>query len=81
MRTGWPSFDRAAAEPPIVVRRAYDRSLTSDGLFGSVAEALRVVARVRAADVDEAACLIDVGVPTDVALAGLARLDRLRAAA
>lgn len=79
--TGAPTFDLAGAEPPIVVRRAYDRYLTSDGLFGSVTEALRVVRRVRAADVDEVACLIDFGVPTEAALAGLERLDDLRRAA
>jgi natural product biosynthesis luciferase-like monooxygenase protein len=66
---------------PVVVRRAYERYLNSDGLFGSVADGLRTVDRVRAADVDEVACLIDFGIPVDVTLAGLERLDDLRRAA
>jgi natural product biosynthesis luciferase-like monooxygenase protein len=79
---GVPSFELPeGAEPPIVVRRAYQRYLNGDGLFGSVPDALRTVRRIRDADVDEVACLIDFGVPVDETLAGLRRLDELRQAA
>lgn len=60
------------------LRRRY---LTADGLFGSVADALRVVRRAAQADVDEIACLIDFGIPVDATLAGLQRIDDLRRAA
>jgi natural product biosynthesis luciferase-like monooxygenase protein len=66
------------ARSSYVVQRAVDRYLHSDGLFGSVAQALSTVDRIRAADVDEVACLIDFGVPVDAALASLERLDKLR---
>lgn len=66
---------------PAAIDSAYQRYLTSEGLFGAVSDALPVVERARAADVDEIACLIDFGVPTEAALRGLAHLDELRAAA
>jgi hypothetical protein len=64
-------------EVPIVVRRAYERYLTRDGLFGSAADARRTVERARAAGVDEIACLIDFGIPRDAVLKGLERLAGL----
>ncbi|WP_158841292.1 MupA/Atu3671 family FMN-dependent luciferase-like monooxygenase [Saccharothrix deserti] len=64
----------------MVIGRAYQRYLHQDGLFGSVEDALRAVERIRALDVDEIACLIDFGIPTDVALSGLTRLAALREA-
>ncbi|WP_271189239.1 MupA/Atu3671 family FMN-dependent luciferase-like monooxygenase [Dactylosporangium matsuzakiense] len=69
------------AAVPVVVQRAYERYRTRDGLFGSVSDALGVVRRAAAADVDEIACLIDFGVPPEAVLEGLDRLDQLRAAA
>lgn len=61
-----------------IVNRAYERYLHQDGLFGSVADARRTVDRVRAADVDEVACLIDFGVPTDTVLGSLRWLATLQ---
>ncbi|MFE2560550.1 MupA/Atu3671 family FMN-dependent luciferase-like monooxygenase [Streptomyces sp. NPDC059352] len=83
--TGRPSEERARAwarstYAPAAVDDAYQRYLTSDGLFGAVSDALPVVERAREAGVDEIACLIDFGVPIDAALSGLARLDELRTA-
>jgi natural product biosynthesis luciferase-like monooxygenase protein len=66
---------------PAAVESAYRRYLTAEGLFGAVSDALPVVDRARDADVDEIACLIDFGVPTEAALRGLEYLDELRAAA
>lgn len=82
--TGRPSAEERARAwarstfAPAAVDGAYQRYLTSDGLFGAVSDVLPVVERVREAGVDEIACLIDFGVPVDAALSGLARLDELR---
>lgn len=62
-----------------LVDRAFDRFFDF-GLLGTAAKASGVVEQLTGAGVDEVACLIDFGVPADVALAGLHRLDRLRAA-
>ncbi|MFD6530908.1 MupA/Atu3671 family FMN-dependent luciferase-like monooxygenase [Streptomyces sp. NPDC060184] len=72
----WARSPLAAA----AVDGAYQRYLTSDGLFGAVSEVLPIVERMRGAGVDEIACLIDFGVPVDTALRGLAGLDALRTA-
>lgn len=83
--TGRPSAEERARAwarstfAPAAVDGAYQRYLTSDGLFGAVSDVLPVVERVREAGVDEIACLIDFGVPVDAALSGLAHLDELRA--
>lgn len=61
-----------------IVNRAYQRYLNRDGLFGSVDDARRTVERVRAADVDEIACLIDFGVPADTVLQSLRWLAKLQ---
>jgi hypothetical protein len=77
-----PSKFRPTEDSPVptVVQRAYERYLSGDGLFGSVEQAVRTVERIRAADVDEIACLIDFGVPTGPALQGLERLAAVRRA-
>jgi natural product biosynthesis luciferase-like monooxygenase protein len=61
-----------------IINRAYQRYLHQDGLFGSVDDARRTAERVRAADVDEIACLIDFGVPTDTVLKSLQWLPALQ---
>ncbi|WSJ90984.1 LLM class flavin-dependent oxidoreductase [Streptomyces sp. NBC_01304] len=63
-----------------LVRRSFDTYYTSSGLFGTVEQASAIVEQARAAGVDELACLIDFGVPSDTVLAGLDRLDALRRA-
>jgi natural product biosynthesis luciferase-like monooxygenase protein len=78
-----PSKFRPTEDSPVptIVQRAYERYLSGDGLFGSVEQAVRTVERIRTADVDEIACLIDFGVPTGPALRGLERLAAVRRAA
>jgi natural product biosynthesis luciferase-like monooxygenase protein len=69
---------------------AFERYYQTSGLFGSVETATRFVDSVREIGVDELACLIDFGVPTDKVLANLHLLgdvahrfkaDRIAAAA
>ncbi len=57
---------------------AFERYFETSGLFGTVDSCTAMVDRLAAIGVDEIACLIDFGVPTDVVLAQLEELDRLR---
>ena len=50
------------------------------GLLGSVDKAEKVVARPAELGVDEVACLIDFGLPTEEVLSGLGHLARMREA-
>lgn len=60
---------------------AFERYHETSGLFGSVETCVRFVDEVKGCDVDEIACLIDFGVPTEIALAHLPQLaDVLRRA-
>ncbi len=61
-----------------LVTRAFDRYFETGGLFGTVEDGVKTVRRLRAAGVDEVACLIDFGVPEDRVLDGLHHLDALR---
>ncbi len=68
-----------AAELDQLVARAYDRYVTSGaGLIGTPETCAATLERLRAAGVDEVACLIDFGVATDQVLASLPHLDELR---
>ncbi|HKN54195.1 MAG TPA: MupA/Atu3671 family FMN-dependent luciferase-like monooxygenase [Amycolatopsis sp.] len=69
----------SAEDTEFLVGRAFDRYFDF-GLLGTVPKARDVVEQFRAAGIDEVACLIDFGVPTDVVLSGLDRLDQLRTA-
>jgi natural product biosynthesis luciferase-like monooxygenase protein len=60
---------------------AFERYFETSGLFGTPARCLELVERLRAAGVDEIACLIDFGVSTDEVLAHLNDLDAVRQAA
>jgi natural product biosynthesis luciferase-like monooxygenase protein len=57
---------------------AVDRYIKNSSLFGTVADGLEVVERFAAIGVDEIACLIDFGVPTEVVLGSLPHLAELR---
>ena len=57
---------------------AFERYYETSGLFGTVDSCTARVDRLAAIGVDEIACLIDFGVPTDVTLAHLEQLDQLR---
>lgn len=58
----------------LAVERYFERS----GLFGSPASVMPLVRDLMHLGVDELACLIDFGVPTDQALQGLQSLNALR---
>lgn len=57
---------------------AFERYFETSGLFGTPARCLDLVQRLRDAGVDEIACLIDFGVPTDDVLSHLDDLDAVR---
>jgi len=57
---------------------SFARYYETSGLFGTPEQCLRMVRRLQEIGVDEIACLIDFGVPTDVVLRELASLDLLR---
>ena len=56
---------------------AFQRYFEESGLFGTVEDALDRVERIKAIGVDEVACLIDYGIPTDQVLSGLTPLAEL----
>lgn len=57
---------------------AFERYYETSGLLGSVEKCAKLAADIRAAGVDEIACLIDFGVPADLVLEHLEHLDHLR---
>jgi natural product biosynthesis luciferase-like monooxygenase protein len=76
-------FDPAKLAPEdreFLVARSFDRYFDTGGLFGTVDDAIATVRRISALGVDEIACLIDFGVPTDDVLAGLRLIDEVRRA-
>ncbi|MFF8593292.1 MupA/Atu3671 family FMN-dependent luciferase-like monooxygenase [Streptomyces sp. NPDC015220] len=68
----------SAADTEFIVGRAFDRYFETGGLLGTVDKAARTAADFAALGVDEAACLIDFGLPTKAVLAGLDPLDEVR---
>jgi natural product biosynthesis luciferase-like monooxygenase protein len=71
-----PQLSREAEDEilGLAVERYYHRA----GLFGTPERLADRIRQLAAAGVNEIACLIDFGVPTDVSLEGLTSLDRLR---
>ncbi|MHA7839399.1 MAG: MupA/Atu3671 family FMN-dependent luciferase-like monooxygenase, partial [bacterium] len=65
-------------ETDAILEFAFERYYETSGLFGTPEICARMVERVKAADIDEIASLIDFGLPTDVVLDGLEHLDRVR---
>ena len=57
---------------------AFERYFDTSGLFGSLSTCARMVDRCKRAGVDEIACLLDFGVPTDRVLASLPLLNQVR---
>ena len=57
---------------------AFERYFETSGLFGTPESCMDMVEQLRAAGVDEIACLIDFGVETDAVLEHLVHLDSLR---
>jgi natural product biosynthesis luciferase-like monooxygenase protein len=66
------------ADMDALADHAFSRYYETSGLFGTPESCLEMVDRLRAVGVDELACLIDFGIPTETVLANLSRLDRLR---
>ncbi len=67
------------ADMDALLEFAFQRYFGESGLFGTPEDALAMVERVAAADVDEIACLIDFGIDAQTVLDHLPHLDRLRA--
>jgi natural product biosynthesis luciferase-like monooxygenase protein len=67
------------ADMDALLEFAFQRYFGESGLFGTPEDALAMVERVAAVDVDEIACLIDFGIDAQTVLDHLPRLDRLRA--
>ncbi|MFI9833531.1 MupA/Atu3671 family FMN-dependent luciferase-like monooxygenase [Streptomyces sp. NPDC051913] len=65
-------------EIDFLVERSFEHYFDNIGLLGSVEKAEGVVARLAEIGVDEIACLIDFGLPTDEVVSGLTHLGRLR---
>ncbi|XXY51130.1 MupA/Atu3671 family FMN-dependent luciferase-like monooxygenase [Sorangium sp. So ce269] len=66
------------ADLDALVSRAHERFFAQSGLFGTPRSCEEMVGRIEELGVDEIACLIDFGVDTDSALAGLRYVDALR---
>lgn len=63
-----------------LVERAFDRYFETGGLFGTVEDGMRMLARLAEVGVDEVACLIDFIDDTDAVLGSLDYLEKLQAA-
>jgi natural product biosynthesis luciferase-like monooxygenase protein len=61
-----------------ILEFAFERYFETSGLFGTPESCQAMIERCRAAGVDDIACLIDFGVPVDIALAALEKLDVAR---
>jgi natural product biosynthesis luciferase-like monooxygenase protein len=64
-----------------ILEFAFERYFETSGLFGTVETCLAMLDRVRAAGVDDIACLIDFGVPTAKVTAALEHLAAVRSRA
>ncbi len=61
-------------EMDALLEHSFERYYSTSGLFGSVDTARRFVNDLRAIGIDEVACLVDFGVPTEQVLAHLPKL-------
>ncbi|MEX2209206.1 MAG: MupA/Atu3671 family FMN-dependent luciferase-like monooxygenase [Myxococcota bacterium] len=61
-----------------ILEHAFERYFETSGLFGTPETCAKMVERVRAVGVNEIACLIDYGVPTERVLSSLDALDEVR---
>jgi natural product biosynthesis luciferase-like monooxygenase protein/amino acid adenylation domain-containing protein len=68
----------SAADREFIVQTAYDKYVADSALIGSPETCRPIVQRLLDAGVDEVACFVDFGVPTGLALDGLAPLNELR---
>src|SRR5262249_49291208 len=68
----------SAADMDALLDFAFERYYRTSGLFGPPAACAAMVEKVAAIGVDEIACLIDFGVPTEQVLASLPLLHELQ---
>lgn len=66
------------AEIEAMLDVAFERYFETSGLFGTPSACARMIERCKRAGVDEIACLLDFGVPTERVLASLGNLNELR---
>lgn len=57
---------------------SFERYYQQSGLFGTPESCVAIVDRLRAIKIDEIACLVDFGVPTDLVMASLPHLQELK---
>ncbi|MBR9804888.1 LLM class flavin-dependent oxidoreductase [bacterium] len=65
-------------ESETILDFAFERYFETSGLFGTVETCIQMVDRCKAAGVDEIACLLDFGVPTEEIMQNLPRLKQVR---
>ena len=68
----------SAEDREYIVQKAYDKYVAFSALIGSPDTCRPIVESLIGAGVDEIACFVDFGVPTDLALRGLPPLNELR---
>ncbi|MDX2184122.1 MAG: LLM class flavin-dependent oxidoreductase [Gemmatimonadaceae bacterium] len=68
----------APDEMEALLAYSFERYYETSGIFGTPERAAGMVDRVKGADVDEIACLIDFGIDSELALAHLYHLNKLR---
>jgi natural product biosynthesis luciferase-like monooxygenase protein/amino acid adenylation domain-containing protein len=68
----------SADDREFIVQKAYDKYVAFSALIGSPDTCRPIVESLIAAGVDEIACFVDFGVPTESALQGLPALNELR---
>ncbi|MEX0937687.1 MAG: MupA/Atu3671 family FMN-dependent luciferase-like monooxygenase [Pirellulales bacterium] len=61
-----------------ILDHAFERYFETSGLFGTPETCLAMIERLKLIGVDEIACLLDFGVPTETVLESLPKLKRLR---
>jgi natural product biosynthesis luciferase-like monooxygenase protein len=68
----------SSEEQDALLEFAFERYYETSGLFGTPADCRAMVDRLKSIGVDEIACLIDFGVPTDTVLSSLPLLNQVR---
>ncbi|HEX8129280.1 MAG TPA: MupA/Atu3671 family FMN-dependent luciferase-like monooxygenase [Pyrinomonadaceae bacterium] len=72
------SADFTESDMQELLARAFDRYFETSGLFGTPANCLRIVERLKAIGVTEVACLIDFGIDFASVMNGLCQLNLVR---
>jgi natural product biosynthesis luciferase-like monooxygenase protein len=75
---GGAPLELSAQDEDFLLDRAFDRYFDGVGVFGTVDDGVAAVRALEEAGADEAACLIDFGVPEDDVLAALPALASVR---